>query len=318
MTIQILPYSLLVGQAQIKLALELAHIAPKIGGVLISGHRGTGKSTAVRAFARMMYDNLPVTLPINATEDRVVGGWHIDKLMDTANMTKPGGLDVAKQAGLLELADGKLLFVDEVNLLDDHIVNIILDVTATGVLVIQREERSEQKQVAFTLVGTMNPEEGGLRPQLLDRFGLTVDVKAESDDELRAEILMTVMKFEREMNLSESAYIAKARQQDAALKQKLDAAKLRLDSVQFSPEMAQHCVQIANAFKTEGHRADYVMALAAQAYASLEGEITVETRHIQEVAPLALMHRRPSMMQRGRDLWTDKEDAQLAQLLNNA
>ena len=160
--ILILPYTSIIGQEQLKLALELAYIAPNIGGVLISGERGTGKSTTVRAFAKMLYDSLPVTIPINATEDRVIGGWNIDALMQS----KPEW-----QKGLLEEANGTLLYIDEVNLLDDHIVNIILDVTSTGVLVVQREGKSDQKQIQLTLVGTMNPEEGGLRPQLLDRFG---------------------------------------------------------------------------------------------------------------------------------------------------
>lgn len=115
--IQIMPYSMIVGQQQLKLALELVYIAPRIGGVLLSGERGTGKSTIVRAFTAMMYDRLPVTLPINATEDRVVGGWDINQLM----LGK-----VVPQQGLLEEANGILLYIDEVNLLDDHIVNIIL------------------------------------------------------------------------------------------------------------------------------------------------------------------------------------------------
>jgi magnesium chelatase subunit I len=121
----ILPYTLIVGQKQLKLALELAYIAPRIGGVLLSGQRGTGKSTAVRAFTKMMSSKLPVTLPINATEDRVVGGWRIDKLMEG----KP-----EPQPGLLKDADGSLLYIDEVNLLDDHIVNIILK--AIGVIIL--------------------------------------------------------------------------------------------------------------------------------------------------------------------------------------
>ena len=130
-TIQILPYTLIVGQEKLKLALELAYIAPRIGGVLLSGQRGTGKSTAVRAFSVMMCDRLPVTLPINATEDRVVGGWEINQLMESK----------AKwQEGLIkEAAKDKLLYIDEVNLLDDHIVNIILDVSSTGVLVVQNQ-----------------------------------------------------------------------------------------------------------------------------------------------------------------------------------
>jgi magnesium chelatase subunit I len=140
--IPIFPYHLIVGQEQLKLALELAYIAPRIGGVLLSGERGTGKSTAVRAFAYMMYGGLPVTLPINATEDRVIGGWEINELMQGK---------AEWQDGLLVEANKKVLYVDEVNLLDDHIVNIILDVTSTGVLVIQREGKSTQKSVSFTL-----------------------------------------------------------------------------------------------------------------------------------------------------------------------
>src|SRR3989441_4313106 len=138
----ILPYTRVVGQESLKLALELSYIAPRIGGVLISGERGTGKSTTVRAFAQMVYGSLPVTIPINATEDRVVGGWKIKELMSG---------NAEPQEGLLEEANGKLLYVDEVNLLDDHIVNIILDVTSTGVLVVQREGRRDEKQVQLTL-----------------------------------------------------------------------------------------------------------------------------------------------------------------------
>src|SRR5919199_2154337 len=186
--IQILPYTLVVGQEQLKLALELAYIDPAIGGVLISGHRGTGKSTAVRAFAQMIYGKLPVTLPINATEDRVIGGWDLKELMLGKTV---------EQKGLLEEANSSLLYIDEVNLLDDHIVNIILDVTANGVLVIQREGRHDPpKPISFTLVGTMNPEEGGLRPQLLDRFGLMVSVTAETNEAERTMILQTVLEFD--------------------------------------------------------------------------------------------------------------------------
>src|SRR5262245_9456393 len=129
--IDLLPYSAIVGQDQIKLALELAFVAPRLGGVLLSGQRGTAKSTAVRAFSVMMYGVLPVTLPINATEDWVVGGWKLDELLRSKPVEQPGLLEEAGEKGLL--------YVDEVNLLDDHIVNIILDVTSTGVLVVERE-----------------------------------------------------------------------------------------------------------------------------------------------------------------------------------
>lgn len=316
---RILPYSLLVGQEKLRLALELAYIAPAIGGVLISGQRGTGKSTAVRAFAQMIYGGLPVTLPINATEDRVVGGWYIDKLLDGQLMQQAEGREQAKQPGLLEQADGKLLFIDEVNLLDDHIVNIILDVVATGVLVIQREERNEQKEVAFTLVGTMNPEEGGLRPQLLDRFGLVVPVVAETDDEQRVAILQTVLGFEqagRQVVAGQrSAYLEEAWQRDEERKAQLDDAQKALTEVRFAEGLAKKCVAVAKAFGVEGHRADYVMALAAQAYAARQGETQVTAAHLAAVADMALMHRRAGSGQRGRELWTEQDDVRLKELL---
>ena len=318
--ILILPYTYIIGQERLRMALELAYIAPAIGGVLISGHRGTGKSTAVRAFSKMMFDELPVTLPINATEDRVVGGWHIERLLDIERMNQEGGLDWAHQDGLLQQADGKLLFVDEINLLDDHIVNIILDVTATGVLVIQREERNEQVPVSFVLVGTMNPEEGGLRPQLLDRFGLVVSVQGESDNERRAQILQTVISFDQAKRQlwenGRSEYIEKGQSRDREYKRKLKVAKSRFDKVAFSPEIAESCVKVARAFNVEGHRADYVMALAARALAALHGAAKVTPEHLQSVAPLALMHRRPEVRQRGREMWTPEDDERLAELLN--
>ena len=304
--IPILPYSLLVGQEQLRLALELAYVAPAIGGVLISGQRGTGKSTAVRAFAQMMYDDLPVTLPINATEDRVIGGWQIGKLLHGEPLP---------QAGLLEAANGKLLFIDEVNLLDDHIVNIILDVTAMGILVIQREERNETKQVDFTLVGTMTPDEGWLRPQLLDRFGLAVSVEAETEDKQRAQILETVVRFEHAQRQQptgkQSVWIEEARQANVMHKAKLEAARQSIDKIKFPGTMAQICVQVAKAFNVIGHRADLVMARAAQAYAALQGAETVTKEHILQVAPMALMHRRPDVSRSGRELWTKADSGKL-------
>ena len=167
--VTLLPYSLIVGHETLKRALECTYIAPRIGGVLIRGDRGTGKSTGVRAFARMINGELPVTLPINATDDRVVGGWKIDELMlNRRPVPQPGLLEQAGEMGML--------YIDEVNLLDDHIVNLILDVASTGHLSVQYESQDAQKRLSFALVGTMNPEEGLLRPQLLDRFGLIVDV----------------------------------------------------------------------------------------------------------------------------------------------
>lgn len=310
--IQVLPYTRIVGQRELKLALELAYIAPRIGGVLISGQRGTGKSTAVRAFAQMMRGQLPVTLPINATEDRVVGGWKIDELMKG----KPQWQD-----GLLVEADRKLLYVDEVNLLDDHIVNIILDVTSTGVLVIQREGKSEEVPLAFTLVGTMNPEEGGLRPQLLDRFGLMVGVTTETELDQRREILNTVLAFDEVWSVRDRPsdslpeLLTKARAEDEAYKQKLVTAKEKFYEVKLPADVVESCVKLTKEFLVQGNRGDYVMALAARAYAALQSEKQVTLDHVRAVAAMALQHRRPEASQGNEVIWTNADSEQVASVL---
>lgn len=312
--IPILPYSRIVGQEQIKLALEIAHIAPqRLGGVLISGQRGTGKSTAVRAFAQMVNGQLPVTLPINATEDRVVGGWKIDALMRSESTWQPG---------LLEEANGRLLYVDEVNLLDDHIVNIILDVTSTGVLVVQRDGQNKQpEKIAFTLVGTMNPEEGGLRPQLLDRFGLMVSVVAETDVDKRLTILQNVLAFDQAVfafeQTGESDWLEQARQENQEKLEKLKQAKEQFSLVEVPPQILGLCIKLSAEFKAEGNRGDYVLAMAAQACAALEGASQVARHHLKTVAPLALQHRRPQMAQSSQEVWNDQDRETLDRLLGS-
>ncbi|MFN6538530.1 MAG: AAA family ATPase [Nostoc sp. EkiNYC01] len=298
---KILPYSLIVGQKQLKLALELAYIAPRIGGVLLSGQRGTGKSTAVRAFTQMMYGKLPVTLPINATEDRVVGGWQIDKLMQS---------HLEPQPGLLTDADGSLLYIDEVNLLDDHIVNIILDVTSTGILEVQRDGQDKQLPVSFTLVGTMNPEEGGLRPQLLDRFGLMVSVTAEANEDERVKILQTVLEFDGAVTElksgKSSSYINDALEEDQKRKDVLQTAKDKFSSVKIPENIARNCVKLARDVKAEGNRGDYTIALAARAYAALEDVEEVTNEHVATVVQMALQHRHPEGLQNSQMLWNEK------------
>lgn len=309
--IPILPYSLIVGQQQIKLALELAYIAPRIGGVLLSGHRGTGKSTAVRAFAQMMSSRLPVTLPINATEDRVVGGWRIDELMQSKAVPQPG---------LLEEANGSLLYIDEVNLLDDHIVNIILDVTSTGVLVVQREGKSEEKSVSFTLVGTMNPEEGGLRPQLLDRFGLMVSVTAETNEAERTLILQMVLEFDEAISQlkagESSAYLNEAFEKDRKRKELLEKARQNFYNVKVPVNVARNCVRLAAGFQAEGNRGDYIIALAARAFAALGGAKQVTNDHVATVTRLALQHRRPEALQSNQMPWTDEDNQRVSEILS--
>ncbi len=308
--IKILPYTLLVGQEKLKLALELAYIAPRIGGVLLSGQRGTGKSTAVRAFSVMMEQKLPVTLPINATEDRVVGGWEINQLMESK---------ASWQDGLIKEAKDKLLYIDEVNLLDDHVVNIILDVTSTGVLVVQREGKRIEEAVSFTLVSTMNPEEGGLRPQLLDRFGLMVEVKAQTGTQERIKILQTVMDWDKAVfDLSQgksSEYIEKARQEDETYKRKLKKARQDFRNTAIPPDTIKRCVDLTEAFKAEGNRGDYLMALASRAYAALHNAKQVNTEHIQAVAQLVLQHRRPEFLLSSQLPWTEEDDNKLKDIL---
>ncbi|SRR5579883_3105260 len=283
----ILPYTSIVGQEKLKLALELAYIAPRIGGVLISGQRGTAKSTTVRAFACMVYQDLPVTIPINATEDRVIGGWQVQKLIEGKT---------EKLRGLIEEAQNRLLYIDEVNLLDDHIVNILLDVTSTGKLVIQRDGLDEQLDIRLTLVGTMNPEEGGLRPQLLDRFGLMVDVTTIQDLETRRDILQTVLQFDLALQQEEAtgqpaAFIEEGQKHVQQYSQELQRARERYPHVAQTLEVANACVRLADGFAVEGHRADYLLAVAAAAYAARYDEPATTLEGLRAVAELVLRHR---------------------------
>ena len=293
--IQVMPYSMMVGQEDLKLALELAFIAPKIGGVLLSGDRGTGKSTLVRSFGAMVNQKQPITLPINATEDRVVGGWDMQKIM-TSN-------ELISKKGLLEQAHQSILYIDEVNLLDDRIVNIILDVSSTGILNVEQEGQDEKnKQIDFCLVGTMNPSEGGLRPQLLDRFGLMVEVVTEQDEKKRSQILKNVLLYEAERFADKKSISTQAREDDRQIAEKLKQARTLFKQQSISDKLANDCAKVAKAFNTEGHRADYIMALAAIAHASLKGKKSATTEDVLKVAKFALQHR-----QRGGTLAWDAE-----------
>jgi magnesium chelatase subunit I len=293
---ELLPYSWIVGADDAKLALELAFIAPRLGGVLISGPPGTGKSTLVRSFGNMMYGRLPVTLPINATEDRVVGGW---KPADLVNGT------LTFQPGLLQEADQQVLYVDEINLLDDHIVNIMLDVVSTGILEIQREAASERIQVSLTLVGTMNPEEGDLRPQLRDRFGLMAIAAPETDVRQRQLILKRVLDFDalvwRKNHEQPVPELDRARAQDERRRQSLERARALMTNVRMPDSVRQHCVRRAMEVGVNvGHRGDYVLTFAASACAARSAAEAgdenpsprVRQSHVDRVAELVLAHRR--------------------------
>jgi magnesium chelatase subunit I len=307
----IMPYSWVLGQDQLKAALEIAYIEPALGGVLLSGQRGTGKSTVVRAFSRMIYERLPVTLPINATEDRVIGGWKIDELLRGKHEW---------QKGLLEEAHGSVLYVDEINLLDDHIVNIILDVTSTGVLNIEREGRHDVKPVHFTLIGTMNPSEGGLRPQLIDRFGVMADVVATADEATRKNILLAVLEYDLAHALEERGEsgaavdrLREARARDAARRTQLEQARQTVRRVDIPDAIKQACVRIGRTFGAEGHRGDYLLALAARALGARDAKPAAGPAELIAVAPLVLQHRRSGGQLGG---WSASEAAMVQELVN--
>ncbi|MEV4830533.1 AAA family ATPase [Micromonospora sp. NPDC049257] len=288
--VSVLPYDLIVGQDELRRALEIAYVVPEIEGVLATGERGTAKSTTVRAFSMMMLGRLPVTLPIGATDDRVLGGWDIDKLLKGTN---------ALRSGLLEQAHseegGGLLYIDEVNLLDDYLVNIILDAAAGGVLPVEREGIDEQALSArFTLVGTMNPEEGHLRPQLLDRFGLVATVTNEGSAEARRDILRNVLDFEADRGGRPMPRIEAARQADRETRDRLVQARKAAEKLETPDHIVSLCAAITAEFQAAGHRGDLTIANAARALAAIGGEPEIRPAHVAAVVPPALVHRRAS------------------------
>ncbi|MFE6287370.1 AAA family ATPase [Streptomyces sp. NPDC057877] len=296
-------------QDDLKLALELNHVAPRIGGVLMAGARGTAKSTLVRAFTLMAHAELPVTLPINATDDRVIGGWELDALLRGEALPQPG---------LLEEADAKgLLYIDEVNLLDDHLVNIILDVVSTGVLSVQREGLATAKHLSFGLVGTMNPEEGGLRPQLLDRFGLMATAVPLGID-ARRRMIRTVLDFEEEVGRPESAWLAEAERDDQAVRDRLDAARDRIARTRVPEGVVRLCAEAAERVDAVGQRGEIVATLAARALAALDGEDEVRPGHLLRVLPMALGHRRPETAHGGTFEWGPDDLARIKDLFETA
>jgi magnesium chelatase subunit I len=306
----LLPYSHIVGQDQLKWLLEVDYVMrSSVGGVLISGERGTAKSTIVRSFANMINGQLPITLPINATDGRVVGDWDVESLASG---------DPKKKPGLLQKANDKMLYIDEVNLLDDHIINLILDVASTNVLVLEREGIDEEIRVTFSLVGTMNPEEGTLRPQLLDRFGLFMDMKAEQDPAVRAEILRTVLRFDAERDLHYSRWLDEGRRQDDERQRFIERAKDTAKHMEPTDDIIGLCAAAAAKFDVVGHRAEIVMARAACAAAALDERFFPMPQDLISVAPHAIMHRRRSAAHTDRFEWTRADKESLAQVLTAA
>jgi len=314
----VFPFSAIVGQERMKLALLLNAINPKIGGVLIRGEKGTCKSTAVRALARLLpeqdvvvgcrfgcdpwdRENLcyeckekeirgeelkvgkrqmrVVELPINASEDRVVGSIDIEAAL------KEGSRKF--EPGVLAEANRNILYVDEVNLLDDHIVDVLLDAAAMGVNVVEREGVSISHPSRFILVGTMNPEEGEIRPQLLDRFGLCVDVQTIKDVDQRVEIVVRRGEFEEDPE----HLVNRFAKEEEEIKSKVQKAVEDLNNVQIPRDVLAHIARLSVELDVDGHRGDLVCARAAQALAAYEGEKHVSIDHVRRVATMVYMHR---------------------------
>ncbi len=278
------PFSALVGQDRLRLALILCAVRPDIGGVLIRGEKGTAKSTAVRGLADVLAavdaDARLVELPIGATEDRVVGSIDLQKVLRDG--------EHAFSPGLLARAHGGVLYVDEVNLLHDHLVDVLLDASAMGRVHIERDGVSHSHEARFMLVGTMNPEEGELRPQLLDRFGLTVDVYASRDVDVRVEVIRRRMAYEADPAGFGEQYAA----DDAELAGRIAKARAAVASVSLPDNELRRIAALCAAFDVDGMRADLVVARTAVAHAAWREASAVGEEDIRIAAELALPHRR--------------------------
>ncbi len=308
------PFTAVVGLPDLRLALVLSSISPAVGGVLVRGEKGTAKSTMVRALAGLLpgvdvvdgcrfscdpaapdplcpdgpHDGATshrrpaklVELPVGAAEDRVIGSLHLERAL------AEGVTDF--QPGLLAAAHRGLLYVDEVNLLHDHLVDTLLDAAAMGRATVEREGVSVSHAARFVLIGTMNPEEGELRPQLLDRFGLTVEVASSRDPEQRVEVVRRRLAYEADPD----AFAAQYAEEDAQLAADIEAAQRLLPAVKLPDDALRQIAEICASFEVDGMRADIVTARAAVAHAAWAGRDEVTTDDVRVAARLALPHRR--------------------------
>lgn len=283
------PFSAIVGQEQMKLALLLNAVCPEIGGVLIRGEKGTAKSTAARALAELLP---PVTsamgtlapapfmdLPLGATEDRVIGSIDLEKALVQGK--------ASLQPGILAKVNNGILYIDEVNLLDDHLVDSILDVAESGINCIEREGLSASHDSKFLLIGTMNPEEGDLRPQLLDRFSLAVEVLGESQPEIRKQLLLRREAFDYDPHQLRKSFA----QETGRLRKAIAVARKRLKEVFIPKHLLGFITEICSRNHVAGHRADLVISHSACALAAWKGRTEVQPDDITTVAPMALLHR---------------------------
>ena len=312
------PFSAIVGQDEMKLAIQIVAIDPKVGGILALGDRGTGKSTAVRALADLLpplqvvvgcrYGCDPassgatctdctslkatgkrpktetrpvpvVDLPLGASEDRVVGALDLEKALSQGVK--------AFSPGLLAQANRGFLYIDEVNLLEDHLVDLLIDVAASGENVVEREGLSVRHPARFVLVGSGNPEEGELRPQLLDRFGLSVEVRTPQDIDQRIAVIKRRDAFERDPQGFRNEWAM----QNEGLREHILKARKLLDKVKVGDDLLRLCAQLCQALGTDGLRAELTLMRACRSLAAMQGHKAATPAHLRTVAPMALRHR---------------------------
>ncbi len=314
----VFPFTALVGQDGMRDALLLAVVDAGLGGVLVTGDRGTGKSTAVRALAALLPD-MPVVqgcayhchplqpspdcphcsalqargvallagarpvpvvdLPLGASEDRVVGALDLERALVHG--------EKAFEPGLLARAHRGFLYIDEINLLEDHLVDVLLDAASSGENVVERDGLSVRHAARFVLVGSGNPEEGELRPQLLDRFGLAVDVRTPTDLAVRVEVVRRRAAFEQDP----AAFVATYEQAEQALRDRLAMAQQRLQQVDVPDAMVEAAARLCIALGTDGLRGELTLVRAARAAAALDGSAAVTLEHLRDWAIPALRHR---------------------------
>ena len=277
------PFSAIVGQQPLKLALTLCAIDPNIGGVLLSGARGTAKSTIARALLALMPDTDRgrfVTLPLGASEERITGTLNLEKVL------ADGSVEFAP--GLLHQAHKGVLYVDEINLLGDHLVDLLLDVAASGINTVERDGISHRHPAEFVLVGTMNPEEGELRPQLLDRYGMCVEVS----DNYSVRERIAIVRARLAYDAHPQRFKQNTSRQQSQLVQRCSAARERLSTVSLSEELEMEIADRCVRESAEGVRADIVIHRAARAHAAFAGRGDVVADDIDAVAEFALAHRR--------------------------
>ncbi|WP_077001894.1 magnesium chelatase ATPase subunit I [Variovorax sp. KK3] len=314
----VFPFSAIVGQDDMKTAILIAAVDPTVGGVLVLGDRGTGKSTAVRALAALLppmravadcpyhcdpaasgascehcaasrktkaarrTQRVPVPvvdLPLGATEDRVVGALDLERALSQGVKSF--------EPGLLARAHRGFLYIDEVNLLEDHLVDLLIDVAASGENVLEREGLSVRHPARFVLIGSGNPEEGELRPQLLDRFGLSVEVTTPRDLAVRVEVIRRRDAYDRD----EAAFSRQWAPHDAKVRRRIVAAKALLGRVQVPDSVLECAARLCISLGTDGLRGELTLIRAARALAALDGQQALDASHLRRVAPLALRHR---------------------------